>query len=111
MLKESTAENPPAEIDDGETFAWSTIETLATEVWKGDPVYKPYYHPTGFIYTAVGDDAYAKVQESVQSHPENWQPACSRATFQVGKAILGNEMLAGWQRERLCRISIASAAR
>jgi sarcosine oxidase/L-pipecolate oxidase len=43
-------------------------------VWKTDPIYKPHYHPTGFIYAAVGDDAWDKVRQEGTSKPHVYEP-------------------------------------
>jgi sarcosine oxidase/L-pipecolate oxidase len=86
------AEAPPSDSDNDKHFAWATIETLATEVWHNDPVYKPFYHPTGFIYAAVGADAYDMVKASVKEHPSNWKALENAEDF---KATMPNGPLTG----------------
>lgn len=72
--KVQSAEAPPSDSDNDKDFAWATIEGLATEVWKTDPTYQPFYHPTGFIYAAVGEDAFEMVKDATQKYPANWKP-------------------------------------
>jgi sarcosine oxidase/L-pipecolate oxidase len=62
-------------------YVWNYIETLSTEVWLTDSTYKPHYHSTGFIYAAVGDDAYAKVLSSVEDHPDVYSPLTNVREF------------------------------
>lgn len=83
MLIQCLAEAPPSESDSDKDFAWATIEGLATEVWKSDPTYQPYYHPTGFIYAAVGKDAFKMVEEATKEYPANWKPLRSAAEFKA----------------------------
>ncbi|TID14078.1 putative urea active transporter 1 [Venturia nashicola] len=85
-------EAPPSDKDSDEDFAWATIEGLATEVWKTDPTYQPYYHPTGFIYAAVGKDAFKMVEQATKEHPANWNPLRNAEDF---KATMPNGPLTG----------------
>ncbi|KAH8201415.1 hypothetical protein TruAng_004415 [Truncatella angustata] len=68
------AYEPPSQDQDDRSYAWAVIEHMATKIWKDDPVYSAHYHNTGFIYAAVGDDAYAKVKESCDKTPEIYEP-------------------------------------
>ncbi|EMC94743.1 hypothetical protein BAUCODRAFT_149847 [Baudoinia panamericana UAMH 10762] len=72
-IMEEPEDYPHFDNDNDNDYAWNVIEGLATDVWKSDPIYKPHYHPTGFIYAAVGDDAYAKVVATAEAHPANWE--------------------------------------
>ncbi|KAF2419753.1 fructosyl amine:oxygen oxidoreductase [Tothia fuscella] len=66
--------SPPSDQDSDLEYTWNLIETLATEVWRTDTIYKPHYHETGFIYAAVGDAAYAKVVDSVNGAEHVYEP-------------------------------------
>lgn len=55
--------NEPAQDDADDDFFWHYIHQLAMNAWKHDPLLKPFYHPTGFIDAAVGDDAYQRCVE------------------------------------------------
>jgi sarcosine oxidase/L-pipecolate oxidase len=37
------------------------------DAWKQDPLYRPFYHPTGFIMAACGDEAYQKCLEYAEN--------------------------------------------
>jgi sarcosine oxidase/L-pipecolate oxidase len=87
-----TAESPPKDLDNDKDYAWAVIETLATEVWLNDDIYRPYYHPTGFVYAAVGEDAYEKVEATARGHPSNWTPLRGVEDF---KATMPNGPLTG----------------
>jgi sarcosine oxidase/L-pipecolate oxidase len=58
------ADESPSLDQDDKAYTWSVIETIATDVWRNDPIYKPGYHETGFIYAAVGNEAYQKVVDA-----------------------------------------------
>lgn len=80
-LHRDLALSPPSPEQDDRSYAWATIETLASEVWKTDPIYAPHYHATGFIYSAVGEDAWATVNAEGQSHPDIYQPLHDAEAF------------------------------
>ncbi|KAK6083693.1 L-saccharopine oxidase 3 [Seiridium cupressi] len=90
-ILEEASEPPSLDLDD-QSYAWAVIDYIATKIWKEDPVYSPYYHNTGFIYAAVGDEAYGKVRESCQSQPDLYEPLKNAAAF---KATSPNGVLTG----------------
>jgi sarcosine oxidase/L-pipecolate oxidase len=73
------------------------IETLATNVWKNDPIYQPEYHETGFIYAAVGNEAYQKVVDTCEGHGE-YTPLKTAQDFQdtMPSGVLTGD-LPGWK--------------
>ncbi|KAK8087267.1 hypothetical protein PG994_002241 [Apiospora phragmitis] len=76
----------------------NTIETLASEVWRTDPVYQPHYHPTGFIYAAVGDAGWAKVKAAAEAQPDVYAPLEDAEAFRqtMPHGVLTGD-LTGWR--------------
>lgn len=89
---------------DDSSYAWAVIENIATKIWKGDPIYSQHYHNAGFIYAAVGDDAYAKVQDSCRKRPDLYTPLTDAAAFKftspAGVLTGGFEGWRGYLRKR-----------
>ncbi|KAF2657800.1 fructosyl-amino acid oxidase [Lophiostoma macrostomum CBS 122681] len=50
--------NEPRDDDVNDDYFWNKINQMAMHAWKHDSLFKPFYHPTGFIMAACGDDAY-----------------------------------------------------
>ncbi|KAK8039465.1 hypothetical protein PG993_007876 [Apiospora rasikravindrae] len=96
ILEEPTS--PPADNQTDLDYAWNTIETLSSEVWRNDPVYAPHYHPTGFIYAAVGDDAWAKVKAAAEARPDVYAPLEGADAFRqtMPEGVLTGD-LTGWR--------------
>ena len=67
-------------------------------MWRNDPVYTPHYHPTGFIYAAVGDEAWAKVRASGLARPDVYEPLNDTEAFRktMPEGVLTGD-LAGWK--------------
>lgn len=55
--------NEPSDSDSDEEFFWNTLTQLAMHAWKMDPLFSTFYHDTGFIMAAVGDEAYERCKE------------------------------------------------
>jgi sarcosine oxidase/L-pipecolate oxidase len=55
--------NEPSESDSDEDFFWNRLTQLAMHAWRTDPLFSPFYHDTGFIMAAVGDEAYERCME------------------------------------------------
>lgn len=83
---------------DDDTYAWATIEKLASEVWTTDPIYKPHYHPSGFVYSAVGEDAWARVRAEGERHGEVYTPLKDAEAFRktMPEGVLTGDF-AGWK--------------
>ncbi|KAK5464744.1 hypothetical protein LTS15_001306 [Exophiala xenobiotica] len=60
-------EGSPSPEDDDTTYVWNRLFQLATEAWRTDPVYAPFYHATGFIMAASSPEAGKHVDDYVQS--------------------------------------------
>lgn len=50
--------NPPSPDDSGEDCFWHCMHQIAMKAWKHDSLLKGFYHETGFIDVAVGEEAY-----------------------------------------------------
>ncbi|KAH6859984.1 hypothetical protein AA0119_g12060 [Alternaria tenuissima] len=55
--------NEPSDSDSEEDFFWNRLTQLAMQAWKTDPLFSPFYHDTGFIMAAVGDEAFERCIE------------------------------------------------
>jgi sarcosine oxidase/L-pipecolate oxidase len=55
--------NDPSDSDSDEDFFWNRLTQLAMHSWKTDPLFSPFYHDTGFIMAAVGNEAYNRCVE------------------------------------------------
>ncbi|KAK6825454.1 hypothetical protein PG987_012948 [Apiospora arundinis] len=90
--------SPPAADQNDLDYAWNTIETLSSEVWRNDPVYAPRYHPTGFIYAAVSDEAWSKVKAAAEARPDVYSLLEGADAFRqtMPKGVLTGD-LTGWR--------------
>ncbi|KAK7921397.1 hypothetical protein PG985_009419 [Apiospora marii] len=90
--------SPPAADQTDLDYAWNTIETLSSEVWRHDPVHAPHYHPTGFIYAAVGDEAWEKVKAAAEARPDVYAPLEDAEAFRqtMPDGVLTGD-LTGWR--------------
>ncbi|EED19258.1 fructosyl amine:oxygen oxidoreductase [Talaromyces stipitatus ATCC 10500] len=57
----------PSSTDSDEDYVWNRMHQLATNKWKRDSVYRPFYHPTGFVMAASQDDARHEVDSYIKS--------------------------------------------
>lgn len=48
----------PTEHNTDEEYFWNRLQQLSADAWHDDPVYKPFYHPTGFVYAACSSKVY-----------------------------------------------------
>jgi sarcosine oxidase/L-pipecolate oxidase len=75
--------NEPSQDDSDEDYFWHRVHQLAMEAWKSDPLFAPFYHPTGFIDAAVSDDAYQCCVEYSKSEQSVLIPLNSKEDFQA----------------------------
>ncbi|KAL3459684.1 FAD dependent oxidoreductase [Aspergillus heterothallicus] len=71
-------EGAPSATDSPEEFVWNRMHQLATTSWKMDPIYRDFYHPTGFVMAASEESAqdevtgaYARCKEYSKTRPLN----------------------------------------
>ncbi|KAI0421415.1 hypothetical protein F5X98DRAFT_329741 [Xylaria grammica] len=55
---------------------------LCTTAWLNDPVYKPYYHRTGYVVTASSDAAYEALLKDISRHENEYRKVVSAEQFQ-----------------------------
>ncbi|OCL15285.1 fructosyl amine:oxygen oxidoreductase [Glonium stellatum] len=75
--------NLPFENDSDKDYAWNRIHQLAMDAWKHDPLYAPFYHPTGFIMSACGSEAYNQVLKYVSGRESQFMTLRNAADFRA----------------------------
>ena len=80
----------PSPDDTDEAYVWNRVHQIATNSWKTDPVYRPFYHPTGFIMAASSEKAGREVDSYVRSCKSRIRLLSSPSEFQdtMPKGIL-----------------------
>jgi len=73
--------NEPSEDDDDDDFFWNRIHQLAMGAWKHDPLLKKFYHDTGFIMAACGDDAFEHCLDYARSEKTELIPLETKEDF------------------------------
>lgn len=73
--------NEPSETDTQEGYFWNPITQMAMQAWKYDPVFSPFYHETGFIMAAVGDEAYDRCVEYAETENVQLVPLNTKDDF------------------------------
>ncbi|KAL4784731.1 FAD dependent oxidoreductase [Aspergillus varians] len=83
-------EASPSESDSDEQYVWNRMHQLATNAWKLDPVYKPFYRPTGLIMAASQDSARHHIDSYIRDCKDKVRLLNSPAEFQqtMPKGIL-----------------------
>ncbi|EON68942.1 hypothetical protein W97_08200 [Coniosporium apollinis CBS 100218] len=76
-------EAEPSPNDTDEEYVWSRIHQLSTHAWRSDPLFKPFYHPTGLILSAVTDPVYAHVLADIRREAGAWTPLTSPTDFRA----------------------------
>ncbi|KAF2814264.1 nucleotide-binding domain-containing protein [Mytilinidion resinicola] len=74
--------NPPSEDDSDENYMWNRIHQMSMHAWLNDDLLKPFYHSTGFIMAACGDDAYKHVLEYAAEEKAELVPLKTADDFQ-----------------------------
>ncbi|KAL2838964.1 FAD dependent oxidoreductase [Aspergillus pseudoustus] len=59
-------EGSPSDADSPEQYVWNRMHQLATTAWKTDPIYREFYHPTGFVMAASQEAAQAEVTDAYE---------------------------------------------
>ncbi|OJJ60278.1 hypothetical protein ASPSYDRAFT_201671 [Aspergillus sydowii CBS 593.65] len=74
----------PSESDSNEQYVWNRMHQLATDAWKNDPVFRPFYHPTGFIMAASEESAQRDlVDEYIRTCKEKLRLLCTPEEFRA----------------------------
>lgn len=90
--------NEPSEDDSDEDFFWHRVHQIAMKAWENDPLFAPFYHPTGFIDAAVSDDAYQRCIEYAEGEDAELVALNTKEDFQktMPEGVLHGEF-PGWR--------------
>ncbi|KAI0393347.1 fructosyl-amino acid oxidase [Xylariaceae sp. FL0594] len=97
-LNKIMEEGSQSEDDTDSAFAWNRLHHLSTEAWLRDPVYKPFYHRTGYVGAASSDDAYEALLEEIKGHEEDYRRLSSAEEFRstMPEGVLTGDFI-GWR--------------
>jgi sarcosine oxidase/L-pipecolate oxidase len=84
--------NEPQDDDADDEYFWNKIHQVAMHAWKHDPLYKPFYHATGFIMAACGDGAYEQCLEYARGENAKLIPLQTPEDF---RSTMPKEVLTG----------------
>ncbi|CAJ2513008.1 Uu.00g011270.m01.CDS01 [Anthostomella pinea] len=74
-------EGSQSEEDTDSAYAWNRLHDICTEAWLNDPLYKPFYHRTGYVMAASSDYAYAALLDDIRGHEAEYQQLDSAEGF------------------------------
>ncbi|KAL4986692.1 FAD dependent oxidoreductase [Aspergillus falconensis] len=60
-------EGTPSDTDTPEQYVWNRMHQITANAWKTDPVFRPFYHPTGFVMAASQDSAMPHVDNYIRT--------------------------------------------
>ncbi|KAI0537206.1 fructosyl amine:oxygen oxidoreductase [Xylaria digitata] len=80
-LNKIMEEGSQSEGDTDAAYAWNRLHDLCTTAWLNDPVYKLYYHRTGYVMAASSDAAYEALLKDISGHEEEYQKVVSAEQF------------------------------
>ncbi|KAI0100427.1 fructosyl amine:oxygen oxidoreductase, partial [Hypoxylon sp. NC0597] len=92
-LNKIMEEGSQFEDDTDSAYAWNRLHTLCTRAWLEDPIYKPYYHRTGYVMAASSDPAYAALLQDIKGHEHEYKNVNSAEEFRntMPKGVLTGE--------------------
>lgn len=73
--------NEPSVSNTDEDYFWNHVAMVAMARWKLDPIFAPFYHATGFIMAAVGDEAYERCKEYAKNENTPLEPLDTKDDF------------------------------
>ncbi|KAL4772470.1 FAD dependent oxidoreductase [Aspergillus nidulans var. acristatus] len=76
-------EGAPSDTDTPEQYVWNRMHQITANAWKTDPVFRPFYHPTGFIMAASQDAAVPHVDKYIRSCRDKLRLLNSAADFRA----------------------------
>ncbi|KAI0160042.1 fructosyl amine:oxygen oxidoreductase [Hypoxylon sp. FL1284] len=97
-LNKIMEEGSQSEDDTDASYAWNRLHTLCTETWLEDPIYKPFYHRTGYVMAASSDPAFASLLEDIRGHEDEYQQIAATEEFRhtMPKDVLTGDFN-GWR--------------
>jgi sarcosine oxidase/L-pipecolate oxidase len=90
--------NEPSDTDRDEGYFWNRVTQIAMHAWKHDPLFSPFYHDTGFIMAAVGEEAYERCVEYAEGEKVSPIALDTKEDFQktMPEGVLRGEF-PGWR--------------
>ncbi|KAI0205857.1 fructosyl-amino acid oxidase [Astrocystis sublimbata] len=84
--------------DTDSKYAWNRLHEICTEAWLNDPVYKPYYHRTGYVMAASSDAAYEAVLGDIEGQENEWSKVETAEQFRatMPEGVLQGDFV-GWK--------------
>ncbi|KAI0431137.1 fructosyl-amino acid oxidase [Xylaria sp. FL1042] len=97
-LNKIMEEGSQSEDDTDAAYAWNRLHDLCTAAWLNDPVYKPYYHRTGYVMAASSDAAYEALLKDISGHENEYQKVASAEKFRntMPEGVLTGDFI-GWR--------------
>ncbi|KAI3326097.1 fructosyl-amino acid oxidase [Xylariaceae sp. AK1471] len=97
-LNKIMKEGSQSEEDTDSAYAWNRVHNLCTTAWLTDPIYKPYYHRTGYVMAASSDAAYEVLLRKISGHEDEYQNIASAEQFRntMPKGVLTGDFV-GWR--------------
>ncbi|KAH9885565.1 putative fructosyl amine:oxygen oxidoreductase [Xylariomycetidae sp. FL2044] len=91
-------EGSQSEDDTDAAYAWNRLHDISTEAWLRDPIYKPFYHRTGYVMAANSDPAFAALLKDIQGHEHEYQRVDTAEAFRstMPKGVLTGAF-PGWR--------------
>ncbi|KAI1350981.1 fructosyl amine:oxygen oxidoreductase [Xylaria sp. FL0043] len=97
-LNKIMEEGSQSEDDTDAAYAWNRLHDLCTTAWLNDPVYKPFYHRTGYVMAASSDAAYEALLKDISGHEDEYQKVASAEQFRktMPEGVLTGDFT-GWR--------------
>ncbi|XXG99607.1 hypothetical protein Hte_005948 [Hypoxylon texense] len=97
-LNKIMEEGSQSEDDTDAAYAWNRLHAICTKAWLEDPVYKPFYHRTGYVMAASSDSAFEALLEDIKGHEDEYRHVRSAEEFRgtMPKGVLTGEF-EGWR--------------
>ncbi|KAI1152015.1 fructosyl amine:oxygen oxidoreductase [Nemania diffusa] len=97
-LNKIMEEGSQSEDDTDAAYGWNRLHDLCTTAWLNDPIYKPYYHRTGYVMAASSDAAYEALRKDISGHEDEYQELVSAEQFRstMPKGVLTGDLI-GWR--------------
>ncbi|KAI1284196.1 fructosyl amine:oxygen oxidoreductase [Xylaria sp. FL0933] len=97
-LNKIMEEGSQSEDDTDAAYAWNRLHDLCTTAWLNDPIYKPFYHRTGYVMAASSDAAYEALLKDISGHEDEYQKVASAEQFRrtMPEGVLTGDFT-GWR--------------
>ncbi|KAI1774421.1 fructosyl amine:oxygen oxidoreductase [Hypoxylon cercidicola] len=97
-LNKIMEEGSQSEDDTDAAYAWNRLHALCTKTWLEDPIYKPFYHRTGYVMAASSDPAFAALLGDIKGHEDEYRHVGTAEEFRgtMPKGVLTGDF-EGWR--------------